>query len=392
VKNNIDASNSQRISTPLHEAQSEGDSSGTLPLGSVAAEKLRVKKPASSLDSAPRVRPGSGSLDAGHAAEKVSAGWFQHTIRKPGINHGFAIDLAHLNRETNIATVSKKGNTSKAVVVIEPAKAKILAVLKLVNKDEIFANKLFAALGMPIPSFQTVDKSACSNTIKNAISETPLGNSEKHKTILVMECVNGKAMSEIAPKDLKDFFLAGRNLELLGMSMALDTLIGNADRIISFIAPVINPDNIMFDLGSKSVVFIDQAYKNRPGQVKLGLDKLAKFFGPQEPGAPDVYTQYILPLAKRSIQKYCIEELDTKDESEAKKFISKFEDVIDKNQKISISKCVMLGISKGFRHFLDNKKFVLGLCAADPAHSSGMINAYSMLSKDPDRFKENTLR
>ena len=395
VKNNFDASNARRTATPLHEAPSECGTSENLPVAAgmlEAARKLPVKKAASSLDSAPRVRPGSSAPNVGRAQARSSAGAFQHTIQQLGLHHGFAIDLAHLNRETNTVTVSKKGNMSKAIVVIEPAKAKILAVLKSVNNDEIFANKLFAALGMPIPAFRTIDKSAFSNTIKSAFSETPLGDSKKHQTILVMECVNGKALSEIAPKDLKDFLLAGQNLELLGMSMALDTLTGNADRIISFSAPVINPDNIMFDLEKKSVVFIDQGYKDRRGQLGVGLDKLAKFFGPQESEAPSVYSQYILPLAKRSIQKYCLGELNIRDEAEVGKFISAFEHSIDKDEKIEISNVVKSGISRGFQKFTDSKESVLALCAADPAQSTGIMNAYGLLARDADRFKENNSR
>ena len=84
--------------------------------------------------------------------------------------------------------------------------------------------------------------------------------------------------------------------------------------------------------------------------------------------------------------------MDIRDEAEVEKFISAFERSIDKNEKIEISNVVKSGISKGFQKFTDSKESVLGLCAADPAQSTGIINAYGLLAADADRFKENNSR
>lgn len=58
---------------------------------------------------------------------------------------------------------------------------------------------------------------------------------------MAMEAVMGRTLSECTPPAIKQFLTDKNNLHLLGRSMALDLLIGNADRIFSFQRQLLTP-------------------------------------------------------------------------------------------------------------------------------------------------------
>ncbi len=299
-------------------------------------------------------------------------------------------DMGRINDDQNKTTRSSLGKTSGVFMVTDPSVGVVLAVVKPVKEPEIFANKLYSMLGMPIPNFDVVDNDDVSGSITTAIKENANANTPKTEKIMVMETVLGRAMSEYDGAKLKEFLLIDRNLELLGKTMVLDIFAGNADRIVPFMAKTINPDNIMFR--ENSVVFIDQAFRERSGQKEKVLSLLADVVG-RDPAMPDndgcIYSKYILPLVDKSLQKYGgLANPEGGSAPPPNTFFEDFKSSIDFNQKIKINKLVKSGICDAVQLLIDSKTAVLNLSGTNQSRRKDLEETYTGLKQLSSRFQE----
>ena len=157
------------------------------------------------------------------------------------------LDLNSINDINNDIIRSSKGRTSGVFLLTTLSSGELKGVLKPVNDNEIIANKLFELLGMPIPKFDVWEKTQISDSITNKIdnSSARASISNTSEKIMVMEAVGGRTLSECNSADVNKFICNKGNQHALGRSMVFDMLIGNADRIFHFSAPIVNPDNIM---------------------------------------------------------------------------------------------------------------------------------------------------
>ena len=71
-----------------------------------------------------------------------------------------------INRSTNTITRSTLGKTSGVSIVRDLALGTIVAALKLVDDDEIFANNFFKMMNLPVPLFKIYNKGELSTAIK----------------------------------------------------------------------------------------------------------------------------------------------------------------------------------------------------------------------------------
>ena len=290
--------------------------------------------------------------------------------------------MARINQAQNTIERSAGGKTSGVFIITDPAVGKVVGVLKPVKPPEIFANKLFALLGMPIPDFDIANKTDFNDTIVQTIAQKASANIAQGKIMMVMKPVEGRSMSEYGVADLKEFFLSDQNLELLGKSMVLDIFTGNSDRIVPFTPNVINPDNIMFQ--NNCVVFIDQAFHERGTKKESVFSHLAIAME-AEPGTSNdnnrVYGKYILPLVDRALQKYKKVAMSQKNESLIiDNTLEDFTSSIDIYQENRISEIVASGILDGVQLLLENEDKVLELCASDAPDASDTSAAAKALN------------
>ncbi len=215
-----------------------------------------------------------------------------------------AFNMARINQERSDICRSVSGLTSGVFLITDPEFGTVVGVLKPVKDREIFANRLFKMLEMPIPGFDIANMDDFKSGIRDRVTAETSEMILKDAKMMVMEPVSGRSMSEYCAADLKEFLLEDRNLEFFGKSMALDIFTGNGDRIIPFTKNRVNPDNIMFQ--DKSIVFIDQTFVPRGTKKEAVFAQLA---AAMEAGSGtlhdiDVYRGYVLPLVEKSLQKY----------------------------------------------------------------------------------------
>lgn len=284
-----------------------------------------------------------------------------------------------INRSTNTITRSTLGKTSGVSIVSDLALGTIVAALKLVDDDEIFANNFFKMMDLPVPLFKIYNKEELSTAIKKDINNGKHADSSEKQTIMAMEFINGRAMSEYDVDDLKDLIVNENNLELLGKSMAMDLFIGNADRIVSFGIPKFNPGNIMFK--EKSVEFIDQAFTAR-GVTKKSIFKkidMAVAAGSDSSKGDDLYKSYILPLVKDSIRRKG--ELQKENATWIRRKCDDFECLIFDNDKRKINDFIKNGISDGVNILIKNKDKVLRLCGENKTFIDDIGISYAYLKE-----------
>ena len=268
-------------------------------------------------------------------------------------------------------------------------RASLIAVLKPVAENEIFANELFAKLDMPIPAFEVMDKNCFNDAINAEVRKNAPPSTLRSNKIMVMAHVSGRAMSEYGAAELTDFLLIDRNLELLGKSMALDAFAGNADRIVPFMANTVNPDNIMFQ--DKTVIFIDQAFRDRKGQNQRIFSRLADAVN-TDGSVPGIdarpYRKYILPLVQRSLQKYKAElERTTREDLITVNSFETFKSSIDSKLEDKINERVTAGICSAIALLLYKKNDVLELSSSDENRQTCITNTYAGLEELSARFR-----
>jgi hypothetical protein len=287
------------------------------------------------------------------------------------------LHLEKINNPNNSCIRSSSGRTSGVFLITDPSSGTTLAALKPVKKEEIFANKFFDLLEMPIPKFDIHGKNKLSKTINDTVMKSFEGKAIhcEYQNIMVMEHIKGRPLSEHNPHEIKKCFLNEANMELVGRSMALDMFIGNADRIISFSAPVCNPDNIM--VRNNSVVFIDQVFRERGSQLGKFFDSLMQSVKPGQDEDNNVYKKYMQPLVVKSLDNYAKKNEGTNKDD----MLDKFNSSISHTEQSKINENIVLGIRNALQLLVDKKKEVLDL---DPSRHNQINEIYRFLEKNLD--------
>lgn len=290
------------------------------------------------------------------------------------------LDLDSINDENNDIVRSSQGKTSGVYFLTEPTSAETKAVLKQVNDDEIIANKLFELLGMPVPKFDVWDVNQISSRIKDTFNNEASRRfiNRKYEKIMVMQRINGCALSELDPDKIKEFIRDKDNLRSLGRSMACDMIIGNADRVFFFRVPISNPDNIMIEDGH--AVFIDQVFSSRSEDMWISsCNDLMKSMKEPDDSASCIYQKFISPLLQRSLTKHTTTPSLNDGVQNRESLLKEFNESITTQTKADINAEVSRGIQEAIDCFIAKKEEALGLLESHPAKQRKLLSIHTHL-------------
>lgn len=305
---------------------------------------------------------------AGEKASSVAQSVPLHGVEKR------VLDLNAINDEKNQIKRSSAGKTSGVFLVTNPIVGEVTAALKPVNDKEILANKLFEVLGMPIPKFDIWNKGQIRDSIRCSIDKSFQGQVivKSYEKIMVMEAIMGRPLSECDPAAIKTFLSNKDNLHSLGRSMAFDLLIGNADRIMFFTVPVVNPDNIM--VKDNHAVFIDQVFNAQDAnRWKTFYDKLMRSIDAPLDDKTCIYNRHISPLVEKSLKKYSAQDLSSQD------LIAEFKQSINDETKRAINSGLSEGIQSAMKDLSAKKDEVLNLSEHSPETREYFAAIYAQL-------------
>lgn len=293
------------------------------------------------------------------------------------------LELSEINDEKNKIRRSSAGKTTGVFLLTDPTIGIVKAALKPVNDKEILANQLFEALGMPIPKFDIWNTDRICASVQNHIENSSNKQlfSKKPDKIMAMEAVMGRTLSECTPFSIKQFLSDKNNLNFLGRSIALDLLIGNADRIFYFSAPVVNPDNIMVH-GNK-VVFIDQVFNATDSdRWEHFYSALLKSKGVNFDNKNCIYKKYIFPLIEKSLKKYADNPSQNNEKSSSQNLVSEFNNSINDEIKHEMISDLWQGIESGMKELIEKEEKVMSLVENHKEIKRYITSIYTFLNTE----------
>lgn len=299
------------------------------------------------------------------------------------------LELSEINDEKNTITRSSAGKTTGVFLLTDPTVGIVKAALKPVTDKEILANQLFEALGMPIPQFDVWDTNQICASVRSYIENSSSKQlfSGKHDKIMAMEAVMGRTLSECTPPAIKQFLTDKNNLHLLGRSMALDLLIGNADRIFFFSASVVNPDNIM--VNGNQAVFIDQVFNaTNSDRWKHFYSALLESKNANLDDKTCIYNKYIFPLVEKSLKKYAENPSQNSEKSSSKNLISEFNNSINNEMKGEMISNLWKGIESAMKDLIEKEVQVMSLFENHKEIKKYITSIYTLLNTE--YYKEVT--
>ncbi|MBU2679240.1 MAG: hypothetical protein KJ948_03080 [Gammaproteobacteria bacterium] len=299
------------------------------------------------------------------------------------------LELSEINDEKNTITRSSAGKTTGVFLLTDPTVGIVKAALKPVTDKEILANQLFEVLGMPIPLFDVWDTDQICASVRGYIENSSDKQliSAKHEKTMAMQAVMGRTLSECAPPAIKQFLTNKNNLHFLGRSMAFDLLIGNADRIFYFSAPVVNPDNII--VKDNQAFFIDQVFNAKDSsRWKHFYSALLKSKNATIDDKTCIYNKYIFPLVEKSLKKYTENPSQNNEQSSTQDLISEFNHSINNEMKREIILDLWKGIESAMNDLIEKKEQVINILENHNDIKKYITSIYALLNTE--HFKEFT--